>query len=121
MSQPYQPSNGTEGMRFCGKFCDQCIHEKYSHTLNDNDKKCDILTRSMVYGVNDLEYPKDWIYDVDNNPTCTAWVKWDWNQDDDGNWNDPPEPEPVDPNQLMLFSEWDEIEYKEPIIKKAIK
>lgn len=109
----YQPSNGTEGMWFCEKFCDQCVHEKYVHTLNENDNKCDIFSRSMVYDVQDPEYPTEWVYDENDKPTCTSWVKWDWDKDDDGNWNDPPQPEPIDPNQLMLFSEWDEIEYVE--------
>lgn len=115
--KPYQPSNGSEGCWFTGKFCEQCIHEKYSHTMNDNDKSCDILPRTMCFSINDPEYPKEWIYDAENKPTCTAWVKWDWDQDDDGNWNDPVEPEPGDPNQLMLFTEWDEIEYFEPKVE----
>ncbi len=122
MSRPYQPSNGTEGMWFCEKFCERCIHEKYSHTFNDDDKKCDILTRSMVYGVNDPEYPKEWIYDDSDEPTCTAWVKWDWNKgdddDDNGGWNDPPEPEQIDPNQLMLFTDFDDL-INAPVKEKA--
>ena len=34
-------------------------------------------------------------------PVCTAWVKWDWGNDGDG-WNEPPDPEPDDPWQLLL-------------------
>jgi hypothetical protein len=114
-NKPYQPSNGTEGCWFIGKFCERCIHEKFSHTLNHNDVKCDIMSRSIIHDIKDPEYPKEWIYDDEGKPTCTSWVNWDWNKDDDGNFNDPPpQPEPGDPNQLMLFSEWDEIQVEQP-------
>jgi len=67
----------------------------------------------MVYDIKDPEYLTEWQYDEENKPTCTSWVKWDWNKDDDDNWNDPLMPEPEDPNQLMLFTEWDEIEVEQ--------
>lgn len=121
-NKPYQPSNGTEGCWFIQKFCENCIHGKHEHTVNPNDKPCDILSRTLLHSVDSPKYPKEWIYDQDNKPTCTAWVKWDWNKDDDGNFNDPPtQPEPGDPNQLMLFSEWDEIEVQKPEEAKEYK
>lgn len=35
----YRPSNGTEGMIFCSNFCDHYIHEKFTHTQNQDDKQ----------------------------------------------------------------------------------
>lgn len=105
----YRPSNGTEGMIFTDHYCDHCIHEKFSHTQKEGDKKCDILTATMLYDTNDKEYPKEWCY-IDDTPTCTNWKKWDWGMDDGGNWNDPDTPKPSpsdDPNQLLIpFDMW---------------
>lgn len=96
----YQPSNGTEGSWFEDKFCMNCLH-----TNPDPCKKpqCEIWCRAVCWNVNDEHYPKEWIYDKDNKPTCTAWVKWDWNNDGDP--NDPENPKapvPDDPNQLVM-------------------
>jgi len=92
--QPYMPSNGTEGMNFTGNFCDNCIHQ---HPDPDKKPQCeDILLKSLCG-----DQPKEWIYDSEGSPTCTAFVDWNWGNDDDG-WNDPPEPEPDDPNQLCF-------------------
>lgn len=101
--KPYRPSNGSEGDWFTSKFCSNCFHGKYEHTGDVNDKPCVIIDASFC------GYAKEWIYDEQMKPGCTAFVKWDWNQDDDGNWNDPP-PEPIDdPNQLCMPFIFDEI------------
>lgn len=107
--KPYRPSNGTEGMGFVAQFCEQCIHEKFIHTQCHDDKKCDILSRSFIYGLDDPEYPEEWIW-LDGAPTCTAYQHWDWWG---GPWGDDfrePPSEPInDPNQLMLPFMIDEI------------
>lgn len=80
----YQPSNGTEGMIFMEHFCENCIHEKYlqdPEKFDDEKDKCRILSNSMIYSVNDPEYPIEWTYDENDKPTCTNWVKWDWDND----------------------------------------
>jgi len=102
----YQPSNGSEGVWFIGKFCDHCLHQ---HPDPDNDKQCMILCRTMCYNVNDPEYPEEWQYDKDGKPVCTAFQKWDWDQDDDGNWIEPTPVPPDDPNQLCLPFIFDEL------------
>ena len=104
MKEKYQPSNGTEGMCFTDKFCDQCLHQ------NPNPeavplKNCDIFCRSLCFSATDPEYPSEWTYDDEGKPTCTEFVKWDWNNDGDP--DDPgnpkaPAPKP-DPNQLNIF------------------
>lgn len=112
MRQPgekYRPSNGTEGEGFIDCHCRDCIHGKYEHTGDVKDKPCDILSRSLMYDLKDKEYPEEWTYDNQGKPTCTAWRKWDWGKDDDGNWIEPPPPPVDDPNQLCLPFIMDEI------------
>ena len=97
----YRPSNGTEGDYFMGKFCYQCIHDNPDY--NVSAPRCDIMTATMCYDINDKEYPKEWTYDDNNEPICTKFVKWDW--DNDGSPNDPDNPKapiPDDPNQLII-------------------
>lgn len=58
----YRPSNGSEGMNFMRYFCDRC---KYN--INQD---CEILANSICYDINDPEYPKEWIYDENNDSIC---------------------------------------------------
>jgi hypothetical protein len=102
MAKKYQPSNGTEGAYFINEYCMRCIHcdpDPYG------PKQCDILLRTMVYNVNDPEYPEEWVYNENDQPKCTAWIKWDWGEDGDP--DDPDNPKapapPPDPNQMDLF------------------
>lgn len=98
--KPYQPSNGTEGMHFTDMYCMQCIN---CDPNPEGEKQCEILMMSMCYYAHEPEYPKEWIYDNEGQPTCTAWVKWDWGNDDDPDGNTPPpKPVPEDPAQLLL-------------------
>jgi hypothetical protein len=122
MSQKsYRPSNGTEGMWFCAKFCDRCIHGRYEHTGDVNDNPCEILTASFMCDINDPLYPKEWVYDSEGEPTCTAWKKWDWGRDDDGNWVDPPlfPPDTDNPNQLVMPFIFDELNIKDHDAKSS--
>lgn len=96
----YRPSNGTEGMWFEEQFCCQCINQ---HPDPEKGKNCDIACATFCYDLNDPEYPKEWCYDENDKPTCTAFVKWDWgNWDDDEGFNEPPPVVPDDPNQLCF-------------------
>ena len=101
----YRPSNGPEGMWFIEEYCSHCIHENFINTAKDDDKKCQILSDTMIYRINDPEYPKEWIYDKNGEPICTEYKHWDWGNDGDP--NDPQNPKvpvPDDPNQLLLFT-----------------
>lgn len=91
----YRPSNSTEGMIFCSQFCDHCL---YDHPIPDEHPICDILTMTYFLDESDPEYPSEWTYDEDGNPTCTKYKFHDW---DDG----PPKPPkyPDNPNQLLMF------------------
>lgn len=95
--EPFSPSNGTEGMIFYDAFCDKCLH---SHPDPDKKPQCEILCYSLIFEIEDPEYPKEWIYNDAGWPVCTSWTKWDWG--DEGNWNEPPGPEPYDPDQLLI-------------------
>lgn len=89
----YRPSNGTEGMVFEEAFCDRC---KNCDPDPDGDVQCDILFRALNFWDHESEYPKEWVYDKEGWPICTAWKYWDWN-------NGPPEPpDPYDPHQLKI-------------------
>lgn len=62
----YRPSNGTEGMCFEAEFCDRCVH--------DSEDKCEIHDRALLFDTDDKEYPHEWWYDGEGNPTCTAFA-----------------------------------------------
>jgi len=98
----YRPSNGTEGACFSCFFCENCMFEKYIHTCKEGDLQCNILNRAWLLDINDENYPSEWTYDAIGNPICTKWISWNWEKDDDDNWNDPPEPDPIGPNQLLI-------------------
>lgn len=106
--ETFMPSNGTEGMGFTAAFCENCIHEKFSHTQNHADRKCDIMSRAIIhwYDIDNRDYPRQWQFDSRGWPVCTAWQKWDWGNDGDP--ADPDNPKyilPEDPAQLCF--PWD--------------
>lgn len=82
MTKLYRPSNGTEGDIFMALFCDRCVHDNFDeNTLKGG---CEILARTLFFGVNDPEYPEEWIWNPDKclenglemggefGPRCTA-------------------------------------------------
>jgi len=101
--QLYQPSNGTEGEIFTDRYCMKC---KNCDPDPSGKKQCMILCASLCFSVSDPEYPKEWVYDENDEPKCTAHVPWDWEEK-----GDPDSPEnpnyvqPEDPAQLKLFTE----------------
>ena len=107
--EKFRPSNGTEGMTFTEAFCERCIHEKWTHTQNDNDAKCEILSATMLYDFDDEKYPNEWQYGDDGYPICTEWKHWDWGGRNGDDINDPPPPPIDDPRQLVMLFLLDEI------------
>lgn len=102
MRRKYIPSNGTEGEWFIDKYCMNCLH---CDPNPEGPKQCDILGRTLVYGVDDPEYPSEWCYDENDKPQCTNYQKWDWGNDGDPDDPENPKapPPPTDPNQLNMF------------------
>ena len=60
----YRPSNGTIGMSFMSEFCDKCAVRSI----------CRILPKVMTCNVDDPQYPEQWTYDAEGNPTCTSFT-----------------------------------------------
>lgn len=98
----YHPSNGTEGMWFIDTWCAHCKNEQFMQSGNPDHKCCEILTASMTFSPTDEEYPSEWI-EVDDKPQCTAFIRWKWKFDEDGNPIDNSPYETNDPNQLSLL------------------
>ena len=66
--EKYRPSNGTEGDLFISGNCYHCMED------GDN---CEILHRTFAHDVEDPEYPSEWQYGTDGQPTCTAFRRLD--------------------------------------------
>lgn len=66
MSKPYRPSNGSEGEWFFNTYCDRCWF--------DRTEDCPILAATLVYEVDDPEYPKEWVDDGDRCGRCTQFT-----------------------------------------------
>jgi hypothetical protein len=97
----YRPSNGTEGEYFISEFCQNCIHDNPDYDAKS--PRCDILTLTMCLDASDPNYPSEWVYDENDRPTCTKFVKWDWDNDGDpGDPDNPLAPIPVSDNQLVM-------------------
>lgn len=64
--EKYRPSNGTEGGIFTSATCDQCYRGK--------TRSCVILAATFAFDVEDDEYPTEWQYGLDGQPTCTAFA-----------------------------------------------
>ena len=109
MERRWMPSNGTEGMIFVDAFCSSCIHEKWLHHQDSDEGKCEIFSNSILHNQpcfdKDLKFDGwEWFCNENfSNWNCKHFKYWDWGNDRDG-WNEPPEPQPYNPNQLLLFS-----------------
>ena len=66
--QPYRPSNGTEGDFFMASWCEKCALSDY-----DGDG-CMIQLRALAHGIDEPEYPSEWVYSSDGAPCCTAFA-----------------------------------------------
>ena len=65
----YKPSNGTEGDLFISEWCNLCAHYK-----DDNDDYCEILGLTFSLNIHHIDYPKEWIYDENEQPCCTNYL-----------------------------------------------
>ena len=72
MSEPYLPSNGTEGAAFIDQWCSQCARDNEMNgtvalDYGGPEDHCDILSNSYLGPV------RQWIRDK-SGPRCTAFV-----------------------------------------------
>lgn len=65
--KPYMPVNAVEGEAFSEAFCNRC-----KHLAGENVVSCDIEVAAIFYDAGEDGYPKEWIYDADGKPRCTA-------------------------------------------------
>lgn len=70
VGQLYEPSNGEEGDRFESLFCNQCRHRG----VPEEGTGCEISLRAYWILICDPRYPREWIYGLDGQPTCTAFA-----------------------------------------------
>ncbi len=68
--QKYRPANGREGIVFAAVFCQMCKRDA-AFRAGAGDS-CDINYRSLCYAKDRPEYPTEWQYTKDGQPTCTA-------------------------------------------------
>ena len=67
--KPYQPSNGTEGMIFEERYCQNC--KRYEPPCMD------IWGNALFLDIDHEKYPKELTYTADGQPTCTAFEQAD--------------------------------------------
>jgi hypothetical protein len=75
MSKPYRPSNGTEGDDFDHWWCSGCARDQAFRDNPDSGDGCSIVASTMIFNIDEPEYPKEWIQNDDgSNPRCTAFT-----------------------------------------------
>lgn len=62
--QPWRPSNGFEGDLFEEKVCSRCDRS--------DGWGCQISLAAMCHDTHEPEYPTEWVYGLDAQPSCTA-------------------------------------------------
>lgn len=68
-TEPYRPSNGTEGEIFQGQWCYHCARFE-----PEEGEYCPILGAAMMNDIGDEEFPSEWVRDAANGPRCTAFT-----------------------------------------------
>ena len=113
---PYRPCNGSEGERFESAFCERCERDRpYRLYWKDEDDPeadstgCEIHTNALAFERTDPAYPKEWTFDANGRPVCTAFEP-ELPRDDEGRrlLTAAGDPEPAryfstDPAQTSLF------------------
>lgn len=76
MAESYRPSCGTEGADFQERWCCVCKRDAAFQATFDSpygpEDGCQIVADTFAYELGDPKYPKEWIYDKDGEPVCTA-------------------------------------------------
>lgn len=69
---PFSPANGAEGECFARQFCERCERDQAFWEDPCPENSCSIAAVGTAFFPGDPEYPKEWIYDKDEIPICTA-------------------------------------------------
>lgn len=71
----YRPSNGTEADWFASEWCDECAKDIFDLGTGEYIEQCDILDRSLLHDINQIEYPTEWRYcSLTDQPICMAFT-----------------------------------------------
>lgn len=73
-NKPYRPATGTEGAAFQDYWCGWCARDAAFRDDPDFGEGCQIVADTFVYDIDDPKYPKEWVYDADGRPKCTAFT-----------------------------------------------
>lgn len=99
--EPFRPSNGDHGDWFQSEFCERCINDAAVNRGGDDpdwSSGCQILARALACGIQDADYPKEWVR-IDGEAQCTAFV-----EDVGQKWPADPTPEDLErAGQMRLF------------------
>ena len=68
--KPFCPPNGTDGEIFEEAFCFNCVRDQAFQ--NNEGDSCPIAFDVMMWPVDDPRYPKEWVFDSEGWPVCTA-------------------------------------------------
>lgn len=79
-TEPYRPSNGTEGEIFMSNWCERCKKDAAHRRDPDAGKGCRIIVYMMGFHIGDKEYPRQIVQTAgvpweERNPRCTAFVE----------------------------------------------
>lgn len=72
--QPYRPTSGTEGAAFQERWCDHCARDAAFRADPDFGTGCQIVADTFAYDITDPKYPKEWVFDAEGRPKCTAFT-----------------------------------------------
>lgn len=69
--EKYRPSNGTEGLEFQDRWCEQCQKDEAGHR-EDFKHGCPILAAALAFNKLQPGYPPQWVHDDEGQPCCRA-------------------------------------------------
>ena len=73
MLKKYRPANGTEFDYFYAANCANCECDREGRETDGFDG-CQIIARSMAFGVDDDHYPQELTLDEHQRPLCTGFI-----------------------------------------------
>jgi hypothetical protein len=57
---------------FQERWCEQCKRDAAFRQDMESDDGCQILAMTMAVDEDDPDYPKEWTFDAEGQPCCTA-------------------------------------------------
>ena len=74
-TEPYRPSNGTEGAIFMASFCNRCSRDDAFQ--KGEGSSCPIVAATLTFNDDDPRYPPEWVRDIEDGEwpgtaRCTA-------------------------------------------------